>query len=179
MLHRDTTVLVVIDFQERLMPKIPVAEPVLGNAVKLIRFARELALPILLTEQYPKGLGRTVPEIAAELEGVVPIEKTAFGCMGDSAFVEALEATGCKQLLMTGVETHVCVMQTSLAALDAGYEVFIPRDAVGSREKYNYKAGLARMDRAGAQLVTTEMAMFELLREAGTPTFRRVLPLIR
>ncbi len=179
MLDRDSVALVVIDYQEKLLPKIHDAEAVTGQAVKLIRFAKELGIPILWTEQYPKGLGRTVPEVAGELREKAPVEKTAFGCLGDSAFLNALEATGRRQLLMTGIEAHICVMQTALSALNQGYEVYIPRDAVGSRLPAERDAGLHRLEAAGADLVTTEMAMFEILREAGTPEFKKVLPLLK
>jgi nicotinamidase-related amidase len=179
MLNRDSAVLVVIDFQEKLLPKIPVADALIPSAVRLIRFARELGLPILWTEQYPKGLGPTVDAIAGRLAGNTAMAKTSFGCFGDPGFRHALSDTGRTQLLVTGIETHVCVMQTVLAALDHRCEVFVPRDAVASRAKADYNAGLARMERAGAQLVTSEMAMFEILREAGTPEFKRVLPLIK
>jgi len=179
MLDRDAVALVVIDFQEKLLPKILGADAVAEQGTKLIRFARELGIPILWTEQYPKGLGRTVAPVAAELESIVPIEKTAFGCLGDKAFADALAATGRNQLLLTGIEAHICVMQTALLAIEQGYRVFVPRDAVGSRFEPEYRAGLDRLERAGAELVTTEMAIFEILREAGTPDFKKALPLIK
>ncbi|HRK36215.1 MAG TPA: hydrolase [Candidatus Hydrogenedentes bacterium] len=179
MLDRDSATLVVIDFQEKLLPKIHDADAIGSQAIKLIRFARELGMPILWTEQYPKGLGHTVEPIAAELGGETPIEKTVFGCIAAPGFASALAASGRKQLLLTGIEAHICVMQTALAALDEGYEVFIPKDAVGSRTPAEYDAGLERLQRAGAEIVTTEMAMFELLREAGTPEFKKTLPLFK
>ncbi|MDZ4858433.1 MAG: hydrolase [Candidatus Hydrogenedentes bacterium] len=173
MLNRDNAALIVIDYQEKLLHKIHNGGEITEKAIKLIRFARELDIPILWTEQYPKGLGHTVEPIAAELAGSSAIEKTAFGCLGSPAFSEALKATGKKQLLLTGIETHICVMQTGLAALQQGYEVFVPRDAVGSLSESEYDAGLDRLARAGAELVTTQMALFELLQEAGTPEFKR------
>lgn len=179
MIERKNVTLLVIDYQEKLLPKIHNADAVVAQAVRLIRFARELDIPILLTEQYPKGLGRTVDAIAKELDGIAPIEKTSFGCLGDDGFLAALDATGRNQLLLTGVEAHICVMQTALMAVRRGYEVFIPRDAVGSRLSSEYEAGLERLDRSGAVLVTTEMALFETLREAGTPEFKQVLPLLK
>ena len=179
MLDRQNAVLVVVDFQEKLLPTIPVTDAILPQAIKLIRFARELDIPILWTEQYPRGLGATVPEIATELEGLAAIEKTSFGCMGDAGFVRALENTGRRQLLLTGVETHVCMMQTALAAVEQGYEVYVPRDTVASQEKRQYKAGLRRMEQAGVVLGTTQMVLFEILREAGTPEFKKALPLLK
>ncbi|NUM56403.1 MAG: hydrolase [Candidatus Hydrogenedentes bacterium] len=179
MLDRNAAALIVIDYQEKLLPKILNAEAVSAQAIKLIRFARELDVPILWTEQYPKGLGHTVEPVATELEGMTPIEKTAFGCLGDPNFATALDASGRRQLLLTGIEAHICVMQTALLAIEKGYKVFIPRDAVGSRIESEYDAGLDRLERAGAELVTTEMAIFEMLREAGTPEFKKALPLIK
>ncbi|MCL4693417.1 MAG: hydrolase [Candidatus Hydrogenedentes bacterium] len=179
MLDRQTTALVVIDFQEKLLPKILGHQAVLDQAIKLVKFSRGLGIPILASEQYPKGLGHTVPCLAAELEGIAPLEKTAFGCLGDPAIADAIASTKRKQLLLTGIEAHVCVLQTALMAIDEGYEVFVPRDAVGSRLQPEYEAGLHRLERAGVELVTTEMALFEILREAGTPEFKQTLPLIK
>ncbi len=179
MLDRNSVALLVIDFQEKLLPKILNGDCVVRQAVKLIQFARTLALPVLVTEQYPKGLGRTVEPVAKELGAIEPMEKTAFGCLGDAAIAAAVANTGRKQLLLTGIETHVCVMQTALSALEKDYEVFVPRDAVGSRLEAEYDAGLHRLERAGVELVTTEMALFEILREAGTAEFKQTLPLIK
>lgn len=179
MLTRENVALVVIDFQDGLLPKIPGAEVVMAQAIKLIRFARELGLPILWSEQYPKGLGVTNERVAKELEGLTPVEKVSFGCFGAPGFTELVAGLGKKQLLVTGIETHVCVMQTVLRARSLGYEVYVPNDAVGSRFENDYRVGLARMQRHGAEIVTTEMAMFEILRVAGTPEFKKVLPLIK
>lgn len=179
MLNAPDAALVVIDFQERLLPQIPRAAEILPIAAKLIQFARELSLPILWTEQYRKGLGDTVPEIRAALQGYQPIEKLAFGCLGDAAFNKALLNAHRRQLILTGVEAHVCVMQTALRAREQGYEVFVVRDATASRHDAQCAAGLDRMARAGVELVTAEMAMFELLGAAGTPVFKKVLPLLK
>lgn len=179
MLHKDRMTLVVVDFQDRLLPKIPVAGKVLAKAARLIEFAKLLDIPIVLTEQYPKGLGPTAASLRDALPDIEPVEKVSFGCFGDAGFRRALAATGRGQVLLTGVETHVCIMQTALGGLDEGYDVYVPRDAVASREKDQYKAGLARMRAAGVNEVTVEMAMFEALREAGTTAFKSVLPLIK
>ena len=179
MLVRDDVVLIVIDLQDGLLPKISGAEGVVESAIKLIRFARTLDLPVIWTEQYPKGLGVTNEKVAKELEGLTPLEKVSFGCFGGPGFSEAVAATGRRQILVTGIEAHVCVMQTALAGLSMGYEVYVPRDAIGSRYPGDYEAGLARMLAHGAEIVTTEMAMFEILRAAGTPEFKKVLPLLK
>jgi len=179
MLERDTTVLLVVDFQERLLPKITNADKIICQASALIRFARLLKIPILLTEQYRKGLGPTHPNVLAALEDVPPIEKMAFSCFGEGRFVDALAATSRRQLLVVGVETHVCVLQTVLDALKRDLEVFVVQDALGSRAVAQRDAGLARMRQRGADIVTVEMAVFELLRQAGTEDFRAALPLIK
>lgn len=179
MLDREAVVLAVIDFQERLLPKILNAEAITEQAVKLIRFTRQIDLPILWTEQYPKGLGPTVEPIARELPGLRPLEKVSFGCLGDRGFLEALRGTSRQQLLITGIEAHVCILQTALGAREQGYEVFVVRDATGSRADTDYQAALARMVESGVQLVTAEMAIFEILRVAGTPEFKKTLPLVK
>jgi len=179
MMDCQRVVLLVIDLQENLLAKIPAADGVLQQGKRLIQFARELDIPILWTEQYPRGLGPTAATIAQELTGLTPLEKLSFGCFAAPGFPEAVAATGRDQLLVVGVEAHVCVMQTVLVAMERGFEVYIVRDAVASRRRTDYKAGLARMRARGAQLVTTEMAMFEMLRVAGTPVFKKILPLIK
>lgn len=179
MLERDNMLLCVIDLQDGLLPKIAGAENVVEQSIRLIRFARLLEIPILWTEQYPKGLGRTTARVAAELGDYEPIEKVAFGCFGAPEFVEAVEAAECDQILVTGIETHVCIMQTVLEGIEMDYDLFIPRDGVGSRNPADAEVALERMQVEGATVVTTEMAIFEILRAAGTPEFKKTLPLIK
>jgi nicotinamidase-related amidase len=179
MLDKDSVVLLIVDFQEKLLPKIPVAEAIMEQTVQLIRFAREMDIPLVWTEQYPKGLGPTSPKIADELGGFKPREKMAFGCFGDDGIVEAVNATGRQQVLIAGIEAHVCVMQTALQAQERGFSAFVVRDAVASRHKADYKAGLARMERSGVELLSSEMAMFEIMKVAGTTEFKRVLPFLK
>ena len=179
MLDKAKAALVVIDFQDGLLPAIPVGPTIVPQAVKLIRCCRELGLPALWTEQYPKGLGKTTKDVADALEGVTPIEKLAFGCFGCLQFEESAGALGRSQLIVTGIESHVCVMQTVLRAQEMGYSCFVCADATGSRAKTDHRAGLARMQAHGAELVTVEMVIFELLGAAGTPEFKRLLPLIK
>lgn len=179
MLDKTKAALVVIDFQDGLLPAIPVASSIVPQAVKLIRCCRELGVPVLWTEQYPKGLGRTTKPVADALEGLSPIEKVAFGCFGVQEFEESVGALGRSQLVVAGIESHVCVMQTVLRAQEMGYSCFVTADATGSRAKIDHRAGLARMHAHGAELVTVEMVIFELLGAAGTPEFKRLLPLIK
>ncbi len=180
MLLKENTVLVVIDIQDVLLPKATeVAAAYIAQAAKLIRIARALEVPIVVTEQNPERLGGTHAEIVEALEDIPRLPKLEFGCMANPGFREALKQADRRQLLIIGMETHVCVMQTALEAVAEGYEAFVVRDAVVSTRKSDYKAGLARMVQEGVICVSSEMAIFELLRKAGTPEFKRVLPLIK
>ena len=179
MLDKAKAALVVIDFQDGLLPAIPVAGSIVPQAVKLIRCCRELGLPVIWTEQYPKGLGKTTKSVAGALEGLTPIEKVSFGCFGCQAFEESAGALGRPQLIVAGIESHVCVMQTVLRAQEMSYSCFVAADATGSRAKTDHRVGLARMQAHGAELVTVEMVIFELIGAAGTPEFKRLLPLIK
>jgi len=176
LLRPETTVLVVIDLQEKLMPAIEGADAVLANAKKLLHLAKTLNLKTLVTTQNRKGLGPTLPEIE-ELAGVEPIDKVSFGCLGDDSFRTALERATSRgsALLMAGVETHVCVMQTALGALADGYLVHVASDASGSRTAANRAIGLERMRQAGAVMSSTEMAIFELLGNSSRAEFKQML----
>jgi nicotinamidase-related amidase len=180
MLHPASTILVVVDLQERLVPAIAGREGLLRNARLLLRLARALELPVVATTQYAKGLGPTLPEIAAELPAGEPLDKTSFGCFGSEAFGARLAALGDRrQLLVTGVESHICVMQTVLGALAREYAVHVASDAVGARGDENHRIGLSRMERAGAVLSSTEMAIYELLGRSDTAAFKTMLPLLK
>ncbi len=180
MLKLDEAVLVVVDIQDKLMPKDPeVVASMLACSKKLVQAAGILGMPILAAEQNPERLGESNAEILEVLGETPRFGKMEFGCLDNVAFREALEAAGRRQLLIIGMETHVCVLQTALTAAEAGYEVFVVRDAVMSMAKAEYKAGLARMAQGGVQLVSTLMAIFELLGKAGTPEFKAMLPLLK
>ena len=180
MLRRDAAALVVIDIQEVLLPKDPeVVERYLTRCVLMIRAARILGLPILVTEQNPERLGGTHPRMAPEIDGIPRIPKMEFGCFGNDRFTAEVARTARRQLLLVGMESHVCVCQTALAGLEAGYEIYPVRDAIVSSTREGYKAGMERMILQGARPVTAHMAIFELLGRAGTPEFRTLLPLLR
>lgn len=177
LLQKDQTVLVVVDLQEKLLPAISERERVLKNSLLLLRLARVLDLPVVLTTQYRKGLGEIVPDVRAEAPGIEPLDKVSFGCFGNEAFLERLAAhVGRRQLLVVGIESHICVAQTVLGALEKGYQVHVASDAVGSRADSNWKVGLSRMERAGALLSSAEMAVYELLSRSDTEAFKRMLP---
>lgn len=179
-LHRDRAVLVVVDLQEKLLPAIAEKERVLGSSLLLLRAARELELPVVLTTQYEKGLGPTVREVRAEAPGVTPVDKVAFGCFGSADFLARLSAfPGHDQLLVAGIESHICVAQTVLGALAKGYHVHVATDAVGARTPDDREVGLRRMERAGAVLSSAEMAVYELLARSDGAAFKRLLPYLK
>lgn len=182
LLKRDRTVLVVVDIQEKLLAVYEPAmrDRVVGGSAKLISGVRALGLPVVLTEQYPRGLGPTHGQIKAALgEDLKIIEKTDFSCCGEPGFMEALEKTGRKQALVCGMEAHVCVQQTALDLLARGYQVHVCRDAVASRREEDFKVGLARMNRAGVIVTTVESALFEMLESCKDERFRAVLKIIK
>jgi nicotinamidase-related amidase len=180
LLDRDRTALVVVDVQEGFRPYASF-EGVADACHKLVQAARILHLPSIVSEQYPKGLGHTAPEIGIgedeDAVGVGPqrmIEKTVFS----AARADGFDLAGRTQAIVCGIETHVCVSQTVHDLLEQGVEVHVPADAVGSRHTINYERGLERMERAGAVISTVEAALFELVERAGTPEFKAVQKLI-
>lgn len=181
--NREDAVLVVIDVQERLVPAIDkgLYERARRNIAVAIEAAGTLGLPILLSEQYPKGLGRTVPYVLEALEGkgYESVEKIAFSCARDERFLSALMKTGRRQVILTGMESHVCVYQTSLDLVNAGFEVFVLEDAVSSRRLSDHQGGIAAMRDAGVRVIPTETALFQLLKAAGTPEFKKISSLLR
>ncbi|HTR72158.1 MAG TPA: isochorismatase family protein [Solirubrobacteraceae bacterium] len=172
LLDRDRAALIVVDIQEGFRPYASFAS-VAAAANKLVQAARILGLPILVSEQYPKGLGHTAPEVGlAEPERL--IEKTVFS----AARADGFDLQGRNQAIVCGIETHVCVSQTVHDLLDQGVETHVPADAVGSRHELDYERGLERMERAGAVVSTVESVLFELLERAGTPEFKTIQKLI-
>jgi len=171
LLVRDRAALVVVDVQEAFRPYTSFAG-VVAACAKLLQGARILGLPSVITEQYPKGLGHTAPEVGLEDEH--SIEKTVFS----AARAEHFDLGGREQAVVCGIETHVCVSQTVHDLLARGIEVHVPADAVGSRHELDHARGLERMERAGAVVSTVEAALFELLERAGTPEFKAVQKLI-
>ena len=178
-LTRANAGLVVVDVQERLLPAIFEQQRVVQNTVRLIQGAGVLQVPIFATEQYRKGLGPTVPEVAGAIPGFAPLEKLAFSACGAAGFIPALKQHKVSEAILCGIEAHVCVSQTCLDLLDNGFRVFVVADAVSSRTLENYRFGLDRMRAAGAVIVSTEMVLFELLEEAGTAEFKQILALVK
>lgn len=178
-LTRTAAGLVVVDIQERLLPAMFEPQRVLQNSLRLTKGAAVLGLPVFATEQYRKGLGPTVTETGSAIAGFAPMEKLAFSACGAPGFIPALKAKNVSDALLCGIETHVCVSQTCLDLLDDGFRVFVVADAVSSRTPENHRLGLERMRCAGAAIVSTEMALLELLGAAGTDEFKQILALIK
>ena len=179
LIKAEDSCLIVIDMQERLVPAMQAPARTLKNTRLLIKTAGQLNVPVMLTEQYPQGLGRTVSEIATAAEDLPVFEKMHFSCMEETAFAEAFKATSRRQAIITGMEAHICVMQTAAQLMDEGYQVFVVTDATSSRTLESEKACLDRLQAIGAGIVTTEMVVFEWLAKAGTPAFKQLLPLIK
>lgn len=180
-LEADQCALVVVDIQDKLLPSIWENESLVRNAQLLIRLANILRLPTLATTQYARGLGQTAPAITALLPNTSIMDKLSFGCFGHDPFCAAVKDLPRQRntLLVCGMETHICVMQTVLGALDRGYLVHVAADAVSSRTELNWKIGLKRMKAAGAVISSTEMIIYELLRVSGTPAFKEMLQYLK
>jgi nicotinamidase-related amidase len=167
--------LVVVDVQEAFRPAVLDFDRTARNVATLVQGARALDVPIALTEQYPKGLGNTVPEVAEHLNGIEPTEKMCFS----AAAADGFDIHGRAQALVCGIEAHVCVSQTAHDLLERGIEVHVARDAVTSRTAENLEVGLSKMERAGAVITSVEAALFELLGTAESPAFKRVQGLVK
>ena len=175
------TALVVIDIQEKMIPAMPAqaAAAVLKNSAILIQGCRVFNLPLLLTEQYPKGLGRTHPDLQPLLEKVQPFEKLSFSSFRQAAFRLELERLHIRDILLCGIETHVCVLQTALDLLENDYRVFAAADTMCSRSPFNHQTGLQLMRTAGVIMGSTETFLFQMLEEAGTERFKQISKLVK
>jgi nicotinamidase-related amidase len=179
MLKTDNTVLVLVDVQGKLAQLMDGKEALFQNLRKLVQGVQVLSLPIVWVEQNPAGLGPTIPELAELLQGQTPVAKFSFSCCGDAVFLEKLRAAGRKQVLIAGIEAHVCIYQTAAALLQLGYEVEVVADAVSSRTAENKQIALAKLQQIGARLTGVEMALFELLRKAEGPAFKAIVKIVK
>ncbi len=179
-LDAEKAVLVVIDVQERLVSAMPqeIYLRMRDTIGMLIDGAKLLGVPLLTTEQYPKGLGHTVPELAEACSGTI-VEKVSFGCCGEPGFMAALKQTGCSQVIVTGMEAHVCVYQTVLGLLEDGYNVHLVRDAVCSRFTPDYLSGIYNASQARAVVTTAETVLFQMLQKSTHEQFKAVSKLIK
>jgi nicotinamidase-related amidase len=179
MLTPENAVLVLIDYQERLFPAMHERDRLLRNVIKLVRGAAVFGLPVIVTEQYPKGLGPTLPEIKALLPGVVPVEKTCFSACDAEPFTAALEASGRHQVLLAGIETHICVYQTALALARSGRHVHVVTDCCASRDPASETAAYMRMSAAGVSPTNAEMALFEMLKQGRGEVFKQISAIVK
>ena len=178
MLTKEDTVLVLVDIQGKLAQIVENSEAVIDNIVRIVKGAKVLGLPILWVEQYPKGLGPTVEAIANELEGT-PIEKITFSAYDNEEFVRKLEATGRKKVLLAGIETHICVYQTTAHLLAAGYEVGVLADCTSSRTASNHEIGMKKVMQLGAGITSVEMALFEMQVIAKGDAFKEISRIVK
>ena len=175
MLSRDNAVVVVVDVQEGFRPVVKDFEETATACGRLVQGANALGVPVVASEQYPKGLGATVPEVAGHLSGVAPVEKTCFAATEADGF----DLGGRKQAIVCGIESHICVWQTAQGLIDQGVEVHVARDAVSSRTEDNRALGVELIERAGGSPTSVETALFELLGAAGSDEFKQVQRIIK
>jgi nicotinamidase-related amidase len=179
MLTTENTVLLIVDVQSRLAHLMHDKEILFENISKAIKGAQVLDIPIMLTEQYPAGLGPTIPEVAELFTDPDPISKISFSCCGEKRFMQVLNALHPENVLVAGIETHVCVYQTVRDLLKADFAVQIIADAVSSRTDKNKRIGLNKIKKAGAEITSVETFLFELLRVAGGEKFKEVLKIVK
>lgn len=178
-LRKEFSALLIIDLQEKILPVIRNADNVIENTIKLIKGFKTLQLPIYYTEQYPKGLGPTSSRILSELDGYHAIQKMSFSCFGAENLFNQLRQNKLTQIVVCGVESHVCVQQTVLDLLANEFQVNVAADAVSSRREFDFLIALERMRTLGAEITTTESVLFELLEVCGTPEFKEISKIVK
>ena len=178
-LDRSGTALLVVDIQEKISALMTHRERVIKNTVILIKGLHALKVPLFITEQYPKGLGPTEKEIAEALVGVTAIQKMTFSCCGEPEVPRRFQEKKIQQVVVCGIECHICVMQTVLDLLTKGFQVHVVTDAVSSRRSLDCETALRRMEKAGAILTTTESVLFEIMEKCGTDEFKTIVKLIK
>jgi len=178
-LQREKTALLVIDIQEKILPVIFEHERVVENTLKLIKGFKILDVPIYFTEQYPKGLGPTESRIKLALENTQAIQKMTFSCYGAGDLFEELKQKNIQQVVVCGIESHVCVIQTVLDLLENNFQVQVAADTVSSRRKFDYETAIRRMENNGAEITLTESILFEMLNVCGTDEFKAVSKLVK
>ena len=179
LMNRTDTAIIVIDVQEKLLPHIADNEEMVFNIERILEAANELQIPVFVSEQYPKGLGHTISEFEVLLDSFPVYEKSMFSIRECEPLWEQLQKRDIKNVLLVGIETHVCVFQSAMDLLANGYEVYVCIDAVGSRFEEDYMTAMQRMETSGVTLLTTEMAMFEWCEAAGTPEFKSISKLVQ
>jgi len=179
LLTRDNTAFVVIDFQERLMPAMSGKELLEEVTVKLVKGMKVLDIPTVVTQQYTKGIGTTIPSIAEALGEFEHVEKTTFSCMANDEFKSRIEALGKKNIVVCGIEAHICVQQTVLELMEAGYNVYLAADCISSRNEMDMMWSITRMGEAGAVITTYEAILYELLRDSKADGFKAISAIVK
>jgi nicotinamidase-related amidase len=174
-----SSLFLLVDLQEKLFPFVARREEVLKNIQLLLKFASIMKIPVLVTEHYPKGLGRTIEEVRSLLPDTKPIEKTSFSCCGNEELKSALGNYESKQLVIFGIESHICIAQTALDAKAMGYEVHVVADAISSRTEFNRKIGIEKMRQLGIVITSTEAVLYEIMESKDIGEFKEVLGLIK
>jgi nicotinamidase-related amidase len=179
LLSKGKTILVLVDIQEKLLKVMCKKEELVLNVRKLIKAFMIMELPILLTEQYPRGMGKTDESISELVKETEAIEKICFSCMGKDEFKKRIKSSGKDQVILCGIESHICVLQTALDLLHQGYFVYVPYDGTSSRKESDYRNALDRMQNEGVVIGSVESAIFELLKAANSPAFKQILDIIK
>ena len=172
LLNKEDSIVLLVDVQEKLTPAVLNCDAFIARCEWLLKLALTLGVPIMVSEQYPKGLGSTIEQLRPYYDKKECIEKVHFSCMQQPDYTSRLNEFNKNQLIVIGIEAHVCVLQTAMEMKNAGYEVYIVVDAVSSRNEHDLKYALKRMKQEGIHLITAEMVFFEWLRKAGTPEFK-------
>ena len=177
--NKENTVGLVIDMQEKLLPHMYNNEEVKNNSIKIIKGLKALDIPIIFTQQYTKGLGETIPEISEIVEEFSYIEKSAFSCYREKNFLDTLNSIGKKNVVIVGIESHVCVLQTALDLTDNNFNPIIVTNAIGSRKPEDKEVSIWRMRNSGSTMTTYESILFELCKKAGTDEFKSISKLVK
>jgi len=178
-IKKEDAVCLVIDVQEKLVPAIHNQEEVVKKTIQLLNGLKTLDCPVIFTQQYTKGLGMTVPEIVETQENFQYIEKITYSCLDTEEVKETLKKLGKKTVIIAGLETHICVMQTVRDLIADGYQVYLAADCISSRTAFNYQVGMERMKQEGAVISSVESVLFEMLVKAGTPEFKTISKIIK
>lgn len=179
MIRREDTVFVAVDFQERLMPVMSERERLEDKVCRLAAGMKALGIPHIVTQQYTRGIGETIPSVAEAIGEFTYVEKTSFSCMQNQEFARILQETGRKTAVVCGIEAHICVMQTVLEMLEQGYQVYVPVDCFSSRSAVDYMWAAERMERAGAVVTTYEAILYELLGDSKAPEFKAISAIVK
>jgi len=179
LLNRENTALLIVDVQEKLMPVIRCNQRVTDNIIKLLYLSKLFNLPVILTEHYVKWLGPTISEIIERIPDYEPVYKMHFNCCEVDEFNKRLNTENLTDIIITGVESHICIFQTCVSILEKGYRVQVPQDAVDSRTEENWRVGIELMQKAGALITSTETIIYQILKKAGTQEFKKMLKLMR